>query len=176
MKERIALVVQRYGQEVNGGAELLCRQVAERLAPLYDAEVLTTCAIDHVTWRNEYPSGVSTLNGVSIRRFPVDFERNPHVFHRLSLLAYDSGRIKGPRRIFQKFIEERWMRSQGPYSTPLFRYLRQPIVEKIHIQKTHALLFIMKVQFFCICKFSDYSRLYIFFMESIQNFFCFCFN
>jgi glycosyltransferase involved in cell wall biosynthesis len=125
MKDRIALVVQRYGQEVNGGAELLCRQVAEHLAPLYDVEVLTTCAIDHVTWRNEYPSGLSTLHGVTIRRFPVDYERNPHFFHRLSFLTYDSGRIKGPRRIFQKFIEQRWMRSQGPFSSELFRYLGQ---------------------------------------------------
>jgi len=141
MKSRIALVVQRYGLEVNGGAEFLCRQVAERLASLYDVEVLTTCAIDHVTWRNEYPPGVSTLNGVSIRRFPVDFERNPRVFHRLSLLAYDSGRKKGPRHIFQKFIEERWMRSQGPFSGALFRYLDQ--------HKTDYWVFIFFTYLYC---------------------------
>ena len=56
---KLAVVVQRYGQTINGGAELHARYVAEHLARHAEVEVLTTCATDYVTWRNELPS----LNG-----------------------------------------------------------------------------------------------------------------
>ena len=53
MKKKICCVVQRYGMEVNGGAELHCRQISERLTPFYDVEVLTTKAIDFMSWKDE---------------------------------------------------------------------------------------------------------------------------
>jgi glycosyltransferase involved in cell wall biosynthesis len=69
---RIAFVVPRYGQNVVGGAETLVRGLAERLA-LHGAavEVLTTCARDHLTWKNALPPGASREAGVLVRRFPV---------------------------------------------------------------------------------------------------------
>ena len=63
MKEKICCVVQRYGLEVNGGAELHCRELAERLVPYYDVEVLTTKAIDYVTWRDEYKKTEEIITG-----------------------------------------------------------------------------------------------------------------
>ena len=41
---KLAVVVQRYGQAINGGAELHARYIAEHLARHAEVEVLTTCA------------------------------------------------------------------------------------------------------------------------------------
>ena len=58
---KIAIVVQRYGATINGGAELHARYIAEHLAQHVQVEVLTTCATDYITWRNALPAG--TGNG-----------------------------------------------------------------------------------------------------------------
>jgi len=69
---RIAFVAPRYGSDVVGGAETLCRMLAEDLVrngtPI---DVLTTCATNHFTWANDLPEGASRENGVTVRRFPV---------------------------------------------------------------------------------------------------------
>ena len=31
--------------------------------------MLTTCARDYVTWKNEYPEGADRIRGVTVRRF-----------------------------------------------------------------------------------------------------------
>ena len=75
---KLAVVVQRYGADINGGAELHARYVAERLSRHAEVEVVTTCAQDYVTWRNELPAGVEQVNGVPVRRFPVRTNAIPH--------------------------------------------------------------------------------------------------
>src|SRR2546425_3867155 len=114
---KVAFVVQRYGLEVNGGAELLCRQVAEHMAKYWDVEILTTCAIDYMTWQNEYPPGATSVHGVAVQRFPVDVPRDVAAFDRLSasVLAGGAGRD----------AELRWMHAQGPASAALLDYLRR---------------------------------------------------
>jgi hypothetical protein len=52
---KVAIVVQRYGADISGGAELHARYIAEHLARHADVRVLTTCARDYLTWRNEFP-------------------------------------------------------------------------------------------------------------------------
>ena len=49
-----------------------------------EVEVLTTCATDYVTWRNELPPGIESINGVPVRRFRVKRERDPRLFGRRS--------------------------------------------------------------------------------------------
>ena len=73
---KIAIAAQRYGADINGGAELHARYVAEHLARHAEVEVLTTCAQDYVTWANVLPPGVETINGVTVRRFPVAHPAN----------------------------------------------------------------------------------------------------
>jgi glycosyltransferase involved in cell wall biosynthesis len=114
---KIVFVVQRYGLEVNGGAEFHCRLVAEHLSKYFDVEVITTCAIDYMTWKNDYSPGVETLNGVSVRRFPVDYERDVPKFNKFS------EKIFGNIHTYEDEIE--WMKLQGPYSTELLNYIEE---------------------------------------------------
>ena len=81
---KVALVVQRYGADINGGAEQHARYIAEHLARHVEVEVLTTCASDYITWRNERPAGVEVVHGVPVRRFPVSREREPAEFAQWS--------------------------------------------------------------------------------------------
>src|SRR5881394_4014951 len=69
---RLAFVPPRYGTDVMGGSEAVSREAAHGLAARgWDVEILTTTARDHYTWRNEYEPGATTVDGVTVRRFPV---------------------------------------------------------------------------------------------------------
>jgi glycosyltransferase involved in cell wall biosynthesis len=73
---RLAVVVPRYGADVVGGAESVVRELAGGLAERgHDVDVLTSCARDHTTWRNEYPAGTAVVDGVTVRRFPAVVSR-----------------------------------------------------------------------------------------------------
>lgn len=74
---KVTFVTPRYGAEVIGGAETGARMLAERLSagPGWNVEVLTSCALDHLTWENTEPSGTTELNGVTVRRFPTASRR-----------------------------------------------------------------------------------------------------
>ena len=108
---KVAFVVQRYGADIAGGSETLARAVAERLAPETPVTVLTTCARDYVTWRNELPPGRSVVNGVEVERFPVEEERDLDAFNRLSEPLYTHPHTEAD--------ELSWLRRQGPYAPRL---------------------------------------------------------
>jgi len=112
---KIAVVVQRYGQAVNGGAELHARYIAEHLARHAQVEVLTTCATDYVTWRNELEPGVEPVNGVPVRRFRVKHERDPRVFAKRSDRVFDERHSIGD--------ELDWLDAEGPTSPALVDYV-----------------------------------------------------
>jgi len=116
-KRKIALVVQRYGEDVNGGAELCARWLAEHLTEIGEVHVLTTCAIDYHTWENHYPAGESMLNGVSVHRFPVDHPRDWPTAQKWSK------KVALEETNLNEQIE--WISAQGPYSTPLFQAIKQ---------------------------------------------------
>jgi glycosyltransferase involved in cell wall biosynthesis len=112
---KLAIVVQRYAAEISGGAELHARYIAERLARHATVEVLTTCARDYVTWKNEFAPGEETINRVRVRRFPVDHPRSPERFGALSRVVFER------RHSLQD--ELRWLDSEGPTSRALVRHI-----------------------------------------------------
>jgi len=109
-------VIQRYGLEITGGSEALCRQIVERLTEWFDIDVLTTTAIDHLSWKNALKVGESEVNGVAVRRFAVTEERNLGGFHSI----YD--------RLFESQLshdlERAMVHYQGPVTPDLERYIR----------------------------------------------------
>src|SRR5438552_15129475 len=69
---KIAFITPRFGDDVVGGSEAVMREAAVGLAGRgWEVDVLTTCARDHYTWRNEYPAGITHLGGLTLRRFPA---------------------------------------------------------------------------------------------------------
>jgi len=137
--KKIGFVVQRYGLEVNGGAEFHCRILAENLKDIFDVEVLTTCAKSYKTWANEYSPGEKVINGILVRRFPVAKERE-------EIKSYKLGRILRKRslpqkllrffgilevfeRLFKpktdlKFVFDELSKAQGPYTPGLIDHLK----------------------------------------------------
>ena len=114
---KLGVVVQRYGADINGGAELHARYIAEHLARHHAVEVLTTCARDYVTWRNELAPGPETVHGVPVRRFPVRRERDPALFGRRSTRVFE--------RRHSVADELAWLASEGPTSPALVAHLRR---------------------------------------------------
>jgi glycosyltransferase involved in cell wall biosynthesis len=105
-RPRVAVVVQRYGPALTGGAEAHARMVAERLAAHAEVEVLTSCARDHLTWANLEQPGASVDGEVRVQRFPVQRPRRMRAFNRLSGQLFGRGQ--------DLVAEERWLREQGP--------------------------------------------------------------
>jgi glycosyltransferase involved in cell wall biosynthesis len=114
---RLACVVHRFGTEIAGGSEAHCRAVAERLAAVHDVTILTTCAKDHVTWRNDYPAGSSELGPLHMRRFPVERMRSLHRFRDISNAVFSGGASLAE--------QEQWFRENGPESPELLAYLER---------------------------------------------------
>lgn len=112
---KLAFVVQRYGLEVNGGAELLCRFVAEHLSKYCEVEIITTCAKDYISWRDEYKPGKDNVNGITVWRFPVDAPRDIQDFNKISEKVFTKAHNKEEEIV--------WMKRQGPYSTDLLNFI-----------------------------------------------------
>ena len=113
---RLAVVVQRYGDGVAGGAELHARYVAELLAGAHQVTVLTTTARDYLTWQPEFPSGATQVSGVDVIRFDVDRCRDLKRFADAAARAYGADRTEADER--------RYLDEQGPYASGLWRHLR----------------------------------------------------
>lgn len=112
---KLAIIVQRYGPAINGGAELHARYIAEHLARHAQVEVWTTCALDYVTWRNELPAGVDRVNNIPVHRFPVKHERDPLVFGRLSERVFNDTHSIAD--------ELDWLDAEGPTSPGLIAHI-----------------------------------------------------
>jgi len=113
---RLCFVIQRYGLEVAGGAELHCRWLAGRLARSHEVRVVTTCAVDYLEWRNHYPAGRTFVDGVPVLRHPVRRPRSARRFALISDLVFHEEHTLADERA--------WVVENGPESPALVRSLR----------------------------------------------------
>jgi glycosyltransferase involved in cell wall biosynthesis len=112
---KLAVVVQRYGVDISGGAELHARYIAEHLSRHAEVRVLATCARDYITWRNEFPEGEERVNGVPVERFRVVQERQAQDFGRRSRQVFHQ------KHSLQDELD--WLDSEGPLSPGLIARL-----------------------------------------------------
>lgn len=113
---KIAIINQRYGLEVNGGSELYSRQIAERLAKKYEVEVLTSCSVEYQKWANYYKEGTEVINGVTVRRFKTEHERNLKRFTELDIAIHNNPKVGTD-------ISDPWIEEVGPYCPKLVEYV-----------------------------------------------------
>ncbi|CAD5373969.1 putative Glycosyltransferase [Rubrivivax sp. A210] len=132
---RVAVVVQRYGLEINGGAEAHARLFVEHIRPWHDVTVLTTRARDYTSWDRHYPAGAGEVDGTPVIRF--DHPQRGHSGRarvpRRHLLRYRTNRLLsalGLQAVAQRRGDpatdgETYLERQGPYSLELMAHLAQ---------------------------------------------------
>ena len=116
-RKRLCFVVQRYGTEINGGAEDYTRTYAEKMSDKFDITMLTSTALDYNLWENHYPAGESVVNGVKVIRFPVEKNRDRR-FPEMSERIYSD-----PSHTTADAYN--WVEAQGPYCPALPLYARE---------------------------------------------------
>lgn len=110
----LLVVVQRYGDGVAGGAEAHARMLVNKLKPHMDVEVATTTAKDYWTWENEFSAGLTWVDHVPVRRFPVEKPRS-RMFKVLERRAFRDGHSFDDERLF--------VDAQGPVTPDLTEHL-----------------------------------------------------
>jgi glycosyltransferase involved in cell wall biosynthesis len=78
----------------------------------WEVEVLTTCALDALTWEDDFPAGTSSVNGVRVSRIESEAGRDPS-FHPLW------ARLREDPAAATVDEMERWIDLQGPRSPAL---------------------------------------------------------
>lgn len=100
-----------------GGAETLIYSLAKDAVALgHEVEFLTTCAKSHFTWENELPEETFTRDGMVVRRFKVDENRDVERFLSLQTNICNDYQLSDEE-------EECWLRN-SVNSTGLVDYIK----------------------------------------------------
>lgn len=140
--DKVAIVVQRYGKEINGGAEVHARLLAEHLKEKYEVEVLTSCCLDYHNWENYYPDGEEVVDGIRVLRFANE-SKNQKAAYRLlrylrgnwkyyqmqytltNVFTLSFRRFKYRKRKNHDQIFDCWIDGAGPVCKGMISYIEQ---------------------------------------------------
>ncbi len=114
---KIGIIVQRYGIEINGGAEYHARLIAEKLGEKMEVEVFTSTALDYLTWGHHYNEKREVINGIVINRFRVERERDPEKFGKIQKRIFENEHLISD--------ELEWLFEEGPYMPALLKELEK---------------------------------------------------
>ncbi len=115
---KIAFVIQRFGEKVQGGAELHCRWLAEKMSEKgHKVEVYTTKALDYIYWKNYFKNDIEYYNNIKINRFKVKKKRNIRKFSSLSNITFYL-----PHSTKE---ELKWVKENGPYCPSLINAIKR---------------------------------------------------
>lgn len=116
--KKIAFVCQRYGKEVDGGAEHYTKIMAQHLSSKYSVEILTTKAISYDSWKNYYQESLEIIDGIRVRRFTIKGYRKINLQKIL-------GKIITLFHFNFECINKLWIKAQGPYVPTLVKFIQQ---------------------------------------------------
>lgn len=140
--DKIAIIVQRYGREINGGAEEHARMLARRLKARYEVDVLTSCALNFPVWDNYYTAGEEMMDGIRVFRFTHE-ERDPKTPRWLGRYLRGNWKYYNIRYTFGNIIKlslrriryrtkkdhdqifERWVENDGPICKEMISYIER---------------------------------------------------
>lgn len=140
--DRIAIVVQRYGKEINGGAEVHARLLAEQLKERYEVDILTSCSLNYPAWDNHYPAGEEMIDGIRVLRFADEGEDRRRTrwlgrylrgnwkyynkrYTLSNIISLSFRRIWYRRRGNHDQLFDRWIGNHGPISKGMMSYLER---------------------------------------------------
>ncbi len=119
MKKKIALVSPIFSPDISGGAEKHALNFAELLASEYELEILTTKALDYITWKNVIRNDEEFIENSLVRRFTVKQSRNIKSFNR-----FHAKLIQKLPNISDEEMSE-WLMMQGPYCPELINFIKE---------------------------------------------------
>ena len=135
---KIALVVQRYGVGIDGGAEQHAAGIVNILSKTHDVTVLTSCATDYTTWQSDLEVGESNINGIKTIRFfsqPRDQQQqqlayrylkySPSVWMRRKCMRHFGQTPWRSAGHEQAELSMQWLQAQGPYMPGLYQYIEE---------------------------------------------------
>ena len=131
---KIAIVVQRYGIQINGGAELHARQLAEHLDQQHDVEIITTKAESYLTWDNAINTDTEYVNNIKVHRFASGEKNNKlqHYYYRklrnrskipIFLRKLGLNKLANSAIFDFKNYFAKWQQYQGPYCPELPKFI-----------------------------------------------------
>lgn len=119
--KKIAIIIQRYGEEVSGGGEFYARALSQHLKTKYDVTILTTTSLK-LDFSKYYEAGKTTDKGVTILRFN---NSKPRDFSKIEILNNELNKSLNTYGKTALGLDLEWSDEWGPNCPDLIKYVEK---------------------------------------------------